>query len=148
MQGITLHRQESLSDAPIIDSLPLVLVVEDDDTIRDLLILLLVEEQSYHVLSASSGERALQMLASSPRPDLLLLDYMLPGMNGITLYDQVCTRFGWRDIPALLVSAALPEQEVEQRSLIGVAKPFDIDTLLTLVEQNIHKGIGTNSSFL
>jgi len=118
---------------------PTVLVVEDDDTIRDLLIMLLAEEQSYHVLSACSGEQALQLLSAHVRPQLLLLDYMLPGMTGIALYDQLCTQFGWWDIPALLVSAALPEQEVAQRSIIGVPKPFDLDELFALIEKTLSK---------
>ena len=137
MRGTTLHRQESLSDASIIGTLPTVFIVEDDDNIRDLLVTLLIEEH-YHVLSARSGEQALQILASHVRPSLLLLDYMLPGMDGILLYDQMCTHFSCR-IPTLMLSAALPEHEVKERTLIGISKPFDIDYVLTLVEKNIEK---------
>ena len=117
-----------------------VVVVEDDENIRDLLTALLTEEQSYHVLSASSGEGALHLLSTqATRPHLLLLDYMLgPGMDGIELYDRFCASFGWEDIPALMVSAALPEREVAARRLIGVPKPFDLDALLTLIEETIH----------
>ena len=147
MKGNTLYRQESLLDAPIIGTLPTIMVVEDDDNILDFLIDLLTDEH-FHVLWARSGEGALQLLSTYvARPQLLLLDYMLgPGMDGIALYDLLCTRFGCC-IPTLMLSAALPEREVVQRSIIGVHKPFDLDALLTLIEKSIHEATGTVSAF-
>ena len=141
----TLPQQNFLLEGALPSTLPFILIVEDDDNIRDLLVTLLTEEH-YHVLSARSGEQALQLLARhQQRPQVLLLDYMLPGMNGISLYDQVSARFGWRGIPTVVMSAALPEQEVTQRSLIGVPKPFDIDALLIVIEKNVHPATSTSS---
>lgn len=113
--------------------MPTILVVEDDPVIL-VLWKELLEEESYLVLSAASSQQALRMARlAEARPQLMILDYMMAGLNGIQLYDQLCHSFAWQDIPALMVSADLPVKEVAARGLRGIHKPFDLYEVLDLI---------------
>jgi CheY-like chemotaxis protein len=114
-------------------------VVDDDPTLLDLTALILANEDGYRVLCASSGELALRMVATAPHPpDLFLLDFLLPGMNGLELYDRLHTQPGCESIPGIIVSAYLPPRDdLEQRNLVGLGKPYDLDSFTTLVEDVI-----------
>lgn len=70
-------------------------------------------------------------------PDLLLLDYHLPGINGIELYDRLHTTKGLEEVPAIMVSARLPRQELASRKIVGMNKPLDLDELLEMIEKLI-----------
>src|SRR5262245_5670474 len=85
------------------------LLVEDDPRIREALRLALADE-GYHVLEAATGEQALDRLAGgAPEPDVVLLDLMLPGMDGLT----VCARIRDRgDLPIIMVTARTASHEV------------------------------------
>lgn len=121
-------------------STPTILVVDDNPEILSLLELLLTSERSYRVLQATSGRQALEVTAQE-YPDLLILDHNLAdGFTGIALYDQLHAREGWKNIPALMVSAALPMRELEKRSLLGIQKPFDIDDLLEHIDTLLRDG--------
>lgn len=120
---------------------PTVLVVDDDQCLLELLVELLGDEQ-YHVLPAASGRRALHLIeeAQAP-PQLFLFDHDLGEMTGLELYDLLHGRPGFEDIPAILVSAYLPDQhEIDKRGMIGLSKPYDIDTLLDQVASVISTG--------
>ncbi len=75
-----------------------VLVVEDSVLLRDIVVHTL-QDHGYRVLAADSGEQALQLMTTRPRPDLVLLDVLLPGIDGFELLRR------WRADPA---TAALP----------------------------------------
>ena len=55
-------------------------------------------------------------------------------MNGIELYDQLHHTKGLEDIPALMISARLPRQAIEKRSIRGMNKPFELNDLLETLE--------------
>jgi CheY-like chemotaxis protein len=111
-----------------------VLVVEDDASIRALLEDILCQ-RGYSVAVAQSGTEALDRIRER-RPDLVLLDLMMPGMNGWTF---LRARESDRDmvrIPVLVVSAANPNGVGEAADLgapVFLGKPFDLDKLLTEV---------------
>ena len=113
-----------------------ILVVEDDPAIREVLICAFEDAQHYHyhVMLATDGFEALKLL-EGVRPALCLLDYNLPGMNGIQLYDRIHDRQGLEQVRALLMSANLPEEEMEKRHIEGIHKPFDLDVLIEDVER-------------
>jgi CheY-like chemotaxis protein len=94
------------------------------------------QETPYHGLLVTTGRDALRAV-STTTPSLLLLDYLLPGMNGIELYDQLQRMKGGRAIPAIMISATLPSSEIRQRDIVGMNKPFDIDDLLQTIEKII-----------
>jgi CheY-like chemotaxis protein len=111
-----------------------ILVVEDDPIIREMLGELLAEELSYTVRLVPTGRAALQ-LPMDERPDVMILDYLLePGMTGIAVYDRLHARADWQDIPAIMVSATPPWEALRARALTCVPKPFDVDTLLAVVD--------------
>jgi CheY-like chemotaxis protein len=112
----------------------LILVVEDDTAIGTLLVQILAQETCYHALLAADGFEALNVVREI-KPDLFILDYQLPAMNGIQLYDCLHIMNQLENVPAILLSARLPRHEVEKRSLIGLGKPFDIDEFLETVDK-------------
>ena len=112
----------------------LILVVEDDEAIGALLVQLLVQETHCRALLAVDSFEALNVVREI-KPDLFILDYQLPMMNGIQLYDSLHVISRLENVPAILLSARLPRREVEKRSLIGMGKPFDLDELLETVNK-------------
>ena len=112
----------------------LILVVEDDEAIGALLVQLLVQETHCRALLAVDSFEALNVVREI-KPDLFILDYQLPAMNGIQLYDCLHIMSQLENVPAILLSARLPWHEVEKRSLIGLGKPFDLDELLETVNK-------------
>jgi CheY-like chemotaxis protein len=56
-------------------------------------------------------------------------------MNGLDLYDYLHAHKPLKDIPVIMISASLPQQEITRRQLIGMQKPFEIDELITILKQ-------------
>jgi CheY-like chemotaxis protein len=111
-----------------------ILIVEDDDSIGKFLVMALSLETPYVVMHVSDGFQALKVL-NSIKPDLLITDYHLPRMDGLELYDLLQERRSTDHIPVIVMSAYLPEQEVEKRNLIGLNKPFELDELIDTVKR-------------
>ena len=113
-----------------------IMIVEDDPLQAEILHDLLVEETPYRSIVASEARTTLKFLAHSRfKPDLFLLDYRLPGMDGIELYRQIRQRKEFCKVPALLLSAAPPSPSKRTASLATIRKPFALDDLLAAIEQ-------------
>jgi CheY-like chemotaxis protein len=113
-----------------------VLVVEDDESIRDVLEDAL-NDAAYSVPTASTGGRAIQAMHRR-LPDLLLLDLMMPDMNGWELLQRMTQCPELAAIPVLVVSAAGANGLKEAQDLgapVFLPKPFDVDDLLLEVER-------------
>jgi DNA-binding response OmpR family regulator len=108
------------------------LVVEDDMDIGALLLEVISQETSFRASLVTNGFQALKVIKDI-KPDLLILDYQLPHMNGIELYDRLHSLVGLENIPAIMMSARLPKREIEKRSIMGLNKPFEINDLLTMI---------------
>jgi CheY-like chemotaxis protein len=105
-----------------------VLLVDDDDEIRTLLSALLTDE-GYGVREAMDGREAMDILqAEGELPALILLDLMMPVMNGLEVLDELALSERLREIPVIVMTAA-PEKAIGRGRAI-VQKPFDITTLL------------------
>ncbi|GHO80126.1 hypothetical protein KSD_78970 [Ktedonobacter sp. SOSP1-85] len=111
-----------------------ILIVEDDPILGNLLLEALQEETTYQGHLAPSGEMALKMLLTIT-PELFLLDYHLPGMNGLELADQLQRREEGDQRPILLMSADLPQENDALDHLITLQKPFDLEMLLQLIAE-------------
>ena len=111
-----------------------ILIVEDDDANAEVLLQVLVQETPYRVYLAPDGPGALQCI-NQTTPDLFILDYRLPGMNGIELYYFLHAHARVKQTPALILSAFLEhcKEEIEIRKLLSLAKPFDVGDLLSLI---------------
>lgn len=111
-----------------------ILVVEDDQEIGRLLVQVLANETPYQVLLAIDAIQALETVETQV-PRLFILDYFLPGMNGIALYDRLHSMNSLSDVPALIMSASLPWRDIQQRHLAYLSKPFELDELLQLIDE-------------
>ena len=80
-----------------------VLVVDDEETIRSL-IKQIMQDAGYDVTTAANGEEALNILSQQKErsPDLVILDIMMPGLNGLEVLDIIRGRF---DIPVIMLTA-------------------------------------------
>jgi len=115
-----------------------ILVVEDDREIGEVIIEVLLEETQYSAYLATNAHDGLRMMKET-KPDLLLLDYQLPSMTGLQLFDQIRTMEGLQDIPTIMISANLPWSELEKRGIVGLEKPFDLDNFVGLVRKMLDR---------
>ena len=114
----------------------LVMVIEDEKEIRDL-VRYNLEREGYRVAAADDGEKGLSQIFAS-RPDLLVLDLMLPGRNGLEILREVRGEPLTRDMPVLVLSA----RSAEMDKLLGfdhgaddyLTKPFSPRELLARVQ--------------
>jgi len=89
------------------------LVVEDDPVMRDMLRRRL-EKEDWTVIEAENGRVALERMAQS-RPDLILLDLMMPEMDGFQFLDEIRQRKDWQAIPVIVITAKELSAEDRQR---------------------------------
>lgn len=109
-----------------------ILIADDDEGMRD--ILGEIFSDSYRVFLTTNGFDALRV-AQDVRPSLFLLDYHMPGMSGIDLYDRLHAIKEMKSVPAIIMSAYLPKGAIGERQVAFVKKPFDCDNLLYIVEE-------------
>jgi CheY-like chemotaxis protein len=108
-----------------------VLLVEDESDLRDTIEELLSDE-GYQVTCMADGEKALAWLLGGQRPSLVLLDFIMPRMNGWTFLERMRADPGLDEVPVVAISA-LP---VSHPSLTGVLrKPFDLISLVETVQR-------------
>jgi len=111
-----------------------ILIVEDDETIRESLGELL-QDEGYGVSFAEHGAAALRRLEGAPPPALILLDLMMPVMNGWEFRRQQLLRPELAQIPVVIVSG-LSNDDAQLRTLAATAvlpKPIEIPRLLELI---------------
>jgi two-component system, chemotaxis family, chemotaxis protein CheY len=114
---------------------PRVLVVDDDALIRETLATALADE-GYSVRVAGDGRIALQTL-SDWRPDLIVLDLMMPVMDGAAFRAAQSSAEAMAEIPVIVLSAAhnLQRRTEELGAVAVFAKPFDLTELLEAIER-------------
>jgi len=117
---------------------PTVLIVDDDDSIREITRLALEVMGGWTVIDANGGAAALQ-LAGSQRPDVVLLDVMMPDMDGPTTFRHLQADEKTRAIPVVLLTAKVQvgdRQVWDDLDVVGVIpKPFDPMTLANQVAE-------------
>ncbi len=89
-------------------------------------------ETSYQILLVTDAFQAMRAMHTI-KPCLFITDYHLPQMDGIELYDHLCTTKELAHIPTIIMSAHMPEDEVQKRHLVGLNKPFELDELLNII---------------
>jgi CheY-like chemotaxis protein len=116
-----------------------VLVVEDDMNVGSLLVSIIEEELLYRVMLAINAYEALAIVEQT-KPHLFILDYQLPGMNGLQLYDHLHVLPGLEQVPGLVISANAPVNEIKKRHLWYLKKPFELNELLDVTERLANQG--------
>jgi two-component system cell cycle response regulator len=116
-----------------------IVVADDDQTLLKTLVYIL-RGQGHEVIPVDGGERLLDVLAAE-RPDLLMLDIMMPKVDGLELLQRIRSDPVWEGLPVLMISS-MPPEEATQRSLgLGaddfVAKPFRVRELLARVDARL-----------
>ena len=120
-------------------SLPTILIV--DDTPQNLTVLGELLKPNYHVRAVNSGERALRAAGTEPRPDLILLDVMMPGMNGHDVLRYLRDNEETRDIPVMFITAMVSTEDEEFGLELGavdyITKPFNPSIVLARVRTQL-----------
>lgn len=113
-----------------------ILVIEDEEPIRQLLRYNL-ESEGYRVRETEQGDDALTLIGEE-RPDLIILDWMLPGISGIEVCRMVRANPEYREIPVIMLTARSEESERIRGLATGaddyVVKPFSVQELLARVK--------------
>ena len=108
------------------------LVAEDDDQMAEVLRFIL-QREGYSVQVAPDGRTAQQLIATAPAPAIVLLDIMLPHVDGYELLARLRGTESWRGVPVVIVSARSQEQDIVRGLDAGaddyLAKPFKPDEL-------------------
>ncbi len=113
-----------------------ILVVEDEEVSLELLTIRL-ENAGFEVLAAADGEEGLR-LAQEESPDLILLDFMLPKISGVTVCTELKSDERFKRIPIIMLTAMAEERDLESGMQAGaddyVTKPFNWKELNNKIE--------------
>ncbi|HPR08858.1 MAG TPA: response regulator, partial [Denitromonas sp.] len=114
-----------------------------DDTPENLAVLGDVLQPDYTVQATTSGERALAIAAAKPAPDLILLDIMMPGMDGYTVLGRLRQNPATRDIPVVFLTALTDTQDEEHGLALGavdyITKPIRPALVLARVRTHVRR---------
>jgi two-component system OmpR family response regulator len=124
-----------------------ILLIEDEPDIRTVAKLALEAVGGYHVEVAASGPEGVALAQRMP-PDLILLDVMMPGMDGVATFQALREVSAGAHAPVVFLTAKAQRHEIERYRTLGAAgvisKPFDPLTLSQLVEAIWNEQHGTN----
>lgn len=109
-----------------------------DDTPQNLAVLGELLQPFYRVRAANSGERALRAAGLQPRPDLILLDVMMPGMDGYAVFEALRADPRTRDIPVIFVTALDGVREEEKGLELGAVDYISKPLRPTIVLARVH----------
>ncbi len=105
-----------------------ILIVDDEDRIREVVYACLVKLAKWEATTAASGAEAIQT-AATEQPDAILLDVSMPGMNGLETFQQLQADPQTQSIPVIFLTAKVQPLDQAQYQQLGVAglivKPFD-----------------------
>ena len=118
------------------------LVAEDDDQMAEVLRFIL-EREGYSVQLAPDGRTAQRLIDTAPAPAIVLLDVMLPHVDGYELLARLRGSESWRGVPVIIVSARSQEQDIVRGLEAGaddyIAKPFKPDELRARIRRLVKK---------
>ncbi|HBB35359.1 MAG TPA: hypothetical protein DDZ80_10685 [Cyanobacteria bacterium UBA8803] len=120
-------------------SAPLVLECDDDPDVRAV-VQTMLEQQGYRVIAVASGQEAIEQ-AANQHPDVILLNLMMPGMNGWETLGILKQRADTRDIPAIVVSGLFPDAQKSPYPDVSdwIVKPPDPQLLCQALERALAK---------
>jgi DNA-binding response OmpR family regulator len=117
---------------------PFVLVIEDDADVAYLL-KFLMDRIGYNVITAVDGRQASSIIDESPPPLLVLLDVMLPYIDGFQLLSQIKDNAHWNNVPIIMLTSKAQEVDIVRALNNGasdyIVKPFQPDELMARVRR-------------
>ena len=120
-----------------------IMVVDDDpDQISTVKYVLESLDEKYEVIGANDGTQCLQFLKEDKIPDLILLDIMMPEMNGWEVYNHLKENSLWKDIPVIFLTARTDRVAKNAGGFLGddyIEKPFNRDELMKRIEEVLNK---------
>jgi two-component system OmpR family response regulator len=137
---------ESLSEFRIMTENLKIMYVDDEEDIRTIVEFALEDEEDFTLKLCASGQEAIDIIGTY-QPDFILLDVMMPGMDGPTTLRKLRQLPGLEAVPVAFVTAKVQPKEVAEFKAMGaanvIAKPFDpmslADQVRTIWEENHHK---------
>ena len=123
------------------------ILVADDEQQLALAVKIRLQSKGYTVVTASDGQQALQ-LAAQEKPDLIILDVLMPVMDGYSCLRELNTKFGRGKIPVIVLTARDRMKDLFELEGIEdyVIKPFDHEDLLIRIERVFKRREGKASS--
>ena len=116
-------------------------MVDDNPSVRHYLRALLEQRSTWQVCAeARTGKEALQRVEKN-RPDMILLDFQMPDLNGLDVARQICSLFP--EIPILMVTIHLSKQLAEEARRVGIrgaCAKTDVGSIVEAVEALLHEG--------
>jgi CheY-like chemotaxis protein len=113
------------------------ILITDDDTRNIYALRSALEDLKMHVLSAESGAEAIGVLRSHAGVDVVLMDIMMPEMDGYETIRRIRARDEWKELPIIALTAKAMKGDREQCLAAGaseyISKPVDIDQLVALI---------------
>ena len=125
----------SESPAPIVQE-KTILIVDDDRTVGEMLKQAIAENTAHRAVWIAESDLVLET-ARYLHPSLILLDYIMPFMDGLQLYDHLQRVETMRNVPVILISGSstLPFEKLRERGIYVLKKPFNLSDLLDMVAQ-------------
>ncbi|MEC4984827.1 MAG: response regulator [Oscillatoria sp. PMC 1068.18] len=118
-----------------------ILVVDDEDGVREIIQMTIEAVIGWEVMTAASGNEGLA-IAATKQPDAILLDVMMPDIDGITTFKQLQANSATLHIPVILLTAKAKISEKKQLLDLGVAgvitKPFEAISLVQQICSILH----------
>lgn len=130
---------------PGIDVDKLKVLIVDDVALNVLLIKKMLSQYTFQIRTANSGQTALDSIAAD-MPDLILLDLMMPGIDGFEVISRLRADEATKDIPIIILSALNSEADISRGFKLGandfINKPVIMEKLINSVTSQINKNFG------
>ena len=119
-----------------------ILIVDDEEDVIEIIRTRLAKEPGFRILEATNGADALE-LAKQERPDLIILDWLMPGLSGLEVMQTLRASPELTAIPVIMMTVKSEQSAQEEGHAMGVfaymIKPFESDTLMGNVQRALKK---------
>ncbi len=96
----------------------------------------------FKVIGVESGEKCLEKLKNNELPDLILLDIMMPGINGWEMFDKLKENNSWKTIPVIFLTARTDNVAKNAGKFLAedyIEKPFEVEDLIDRINKSLNK---------
>ncbi len=119
-----------------------ILVVDDDPTQTETMKIVLEKDDEYEVTVANSGIECLEHLKNQTIPDVILLDIMMPEMNGWQVFEKIKENNSWSKIPIIFLTARTDDIAKNAGGFLGedyIEKPYNVEDLRNRINATFEK---------